>query len=58
MTVGGGGASDNAFLIGPFLDWWDKRTAKRDAKRTEKLEAKAAKRETAEDPATDGPTPS
>jgi len=58
MAFGGGGASDNGFLIGPFLDWWDKRTAKRDAKRTEKLEAKTAKREPAEDPATDRPTPS
>jgi hypothetical protein len=58
MTFGGGGASDNAFLIGPFLDWWDKRTAKRDAKRTKKLEARTAKREKSIDPETDGPTPS
>lgn len=40
MSLGGGGASDDAFLIGPFLNWWDKRSAKRDAK----LEAKAARR--------------
>jgi hypothetical protein len=32
------------------MDWWDKRTAKRDAKRTRKLEAKAARR-----PGTQGP---
>jgi hypothetical protein len=44
MSLGGGGASDDAFLIGPFLNWWDKRSAKRDAKRTAKLEAKAARR--------------
>lgn len=44
MAIGGGGA-DDTFLIGPFLQWWDKRSAKRDAKRTAKLEAKAAKRD-------------
>lgn len=44
MTVGGGGSSDNAFLIGPFLEWWDKFSAKRDTKRTARLEARAAER--------------
>lgn len=44
MGFGGGGIGEDAFLIGPFLQWWDKRTAKRDAKRTAKLEAKAARR--------------
>jgi len=44
MAFGGGGSSDDAFLIGPFLDWWEKRNAKRDAKRTAKAEAKAARR--------------
>ena len=39
-----GGGHDDSFLIGAFMEWWDKRTAKRDAKRTAKLEAKAAKR--------------
>jgi hypothetical protein len=43
MSFGGGGSSDDAFLIGPFLDWWEKRNAKRDAKRTAKAEAKAAR---------------
>ena len=42
--IGGGGPQDESFLIGPFLEWWDKRSAKRDAKRTAKLEAKAARR--------------
>jgi hypothetical protein len=42
MAFGGGGGPDDSFLIGPFMEWWDKRTAKRDAKRTAKLEAKAA----------------
>lgn len=41
MAIGGGGP-DDSFLIGPFMEWWDKRSAKRDAKRTAKLEAKAA----------------
>ena len=36
-----GGGHDDSFLIGAFMEWWDKRTAKRDAKRTAKLEAKA-----------------
>jgi hypothetical protein len=44
MAFGGGGGAEDTFLIGPFLQWWDKRTAKRDAKRTAKLEAKAARR--------------
>jgi hypothetical protein len=44
MAFGGGGGPDDSFLIGPFMEWWDKRTARRDAKRTAKLEAKAAKR--------------
>ena len=43
MAFGGGGNSDDAFLIGPFLEWWEKRSAKRDAKRAAKAEAKAAK---------------
>ena len=42
MSVGGGGPTDDAFLIGPFMEWWDKRSAKRDAKRTAKAESKAA----------------
>lgn len=44
MAIGGGGDGGDGLLIGPFMQWWDKRTAKRDAKRTAKLEAKAAKR--------------
>ena len=40
MALGGGDGSDG-LLIGPFMEWWDKRTAKRDAKRSAKLEAKA-----------------
>jgi len=52
MAFGGGGSSDNAFLIGPFLEWWDKFTAKRDAKRTTRREAKAAERK-----GHDGPKP-
>ncbi|HEX5017910.1 MAG TPA: hypothetical protein VFX15_10045 [Actinomycetes bacterium] len=39
MSVGGG-SSDDAFLIGPILEWWDKRTAKRDAKKAAKAEAR------------------
>jgi hypothetical protein len=42
MALGGGDGSDG-LLIGPFLEWWDKRTAKRDAKRVAKAEAKATK---------------
>jgi hypothetical protein len=42
MSIGGGGPTDDAFLIGPFMEWWDKRSAKRDAKRTAKIEARAA----------------
>jgi hypothetical protein len=41
MAFGGGGGPDDSFLIGPFMEWWDKRTAKRDARRSAKLEAKA-----------------
>ncbi len=44
MSIGGGGPTDDAFLIGPFMEWWDKRSAKRDVKRTAKLEAKAQRR--------------
>ncbi len=44
MSFGGGGGAEDTFLIGPFLQWWDKRSAKRDAKRTAKLEAKVARR--------------
>lgn len=40
MTLGGGEGGDG-LLIGPFLQWWDKHVAKRDAERTAKLEAKA-----------------
>lgn len=36
--------ADRTFLIGSLLQWWDKRSAKRDAKRTAKLEANAARR--------------
>ena len=43
MSMGGGDQGDS-LLIGVFLQWWDKRTAKRDAKRTAKLEAQAARR--------------
>jgi hypothetical protein len=50
MAFGGGGGPDDSFLIGPFMEWWDKRTAKRDAKRTAKLEAKAARRSTTSKP--------
>jgi len=39
----GGGPTDDAFLIGPFMEWWEKRSAKRDAKRTAKKEAKMAR---------------
>ena len=35
-----GGSSEDAFLIGPILDWWDKHSTRRDAKRTAKVEAK------------------
>ena len=42
----GGGPTDDAFLIGPFLEWWEKRSAKRDAKRTAKAEARARRNAT------------
>lgn len=29
---------DRTFLIGPFLDWWDRHVARRDAKRTKSRE--------------------
>jgi hypothetical protein len=49
MTLGGG--PDDSFLIGPFLDWWEKRNTKRDAKRSAKAEAKAARHaRSADDP--------
>ena len=40
MSIGGGSSNDDAFLIGPILEWWDKRTAKRDAKKAAKAEAR------------------
>jgi hypothetical protein len=40
----GGGPNDDALLIGPFLDWWEKRTEKRDSKRITKAKARAAHR--------------
>ena len=42
MSLGGSEGGDG-LLIGPFMDWWDRRTAKRDAKRVRKLEAKSSK---------------
>jgi hypothetical protein len=33
--------ADRTFLIGSLLQWWDRRSAHRDAERTAKLEAKA-----------------
>ncbi len=48
MTLGGGG-QDDSFLIGPFLDWWEKRNTKRDAKRTARAEAKAARQAASKD---------
>ncbi len=38
------GGADDPFLIGPILQWWEKLSAKRDAKRTARAEAKAAAR--------------
>jgi hypothetical protein len=49
MSMAGGGANDNAFLIGPFMDWWARRVARRDAKRTAKQEALAAFKVTEQD---------
>lgn len=49
MSFGGSGG-DDAFLIGPFMDWWDKHTAKRDARRTKRAEAKAARRTKKDEP--------
>jgi hypothetical protein len=46
VALGGGDGSDG-LLIGPFMEWWDKRTAKRDAKRAARAEAKAAKQKRA-----------
>lgn len=43
MALGGGSEGGDGLLIGPFMEWWDKRTAKRDAKRARRLEAKAAR---------------
>jgi hypothetical protein len=40
MTLGGSDGGDG-LLIGPFLQWWDKHTAKREARRTERAERKA-----------------
>lgn len=50
VSYGGGGSSDDAFLVGPFLEWWDKHTAKRDARRTKRAEAKAARLAKKDDP--------
>lgn len=36
--------ADRTFLIGSLLQWWDKLSAKRDARRTDKREANAASR--------------
>ena len=60
MSVGGGGPTDDAFLIGPFMEWWDKRSAKRDAKRTAKAEARAQRSGTqsTSDDAKESPPPS
>jgi hypothetical protein len=46
VALGGGDGSDG-LLIGPFMEWWDKRTAKRDAKRAARAEATAAKQKRA-----------
>lgn len=53
MSIGGGGGGEDAFLIGPIMEWWDKHTAKRDAKRAAKLEAKAARKSIAQATPTD-----
>ena len=52
MALGGSDGGDG-LLIGPFLDWWDKRTAKRDAKRTARAERKARKHTTPTDSSPD-----
>ena len=40
---GGGGDGGDALLIGPILEWWDKHTSNRDAKRAARAEAKLKK---------------
>jgi hypothetical protein len=44
MTLGGGGDGGDALLIGPILDWWERHTAKRDARRAAKAEARNQRR--------------
>ncbi len=41
MSFGGGGQGGDGLLIGPFMEWWDKHVAKRDAKRAARDEATA-----------------
>ena len=41
MSLGGGSQGGDGLLIGPFMEWWDKRVAKRDAKRSARAEAAA-----------------
>ena len=43
MAFGGGGDGGDALLIGWMLDWWDKHTTKRDARRAARAEAKLKK---------------
>jgi len=47
MTLGGADGGDG-LLIGPILDWWDKHTTRRDAKRAARQAAKAKKQAAAE----------
>lgn len=38
------GGADDPFLIGPILEWWEKLSANRDAKRIARAEANTAVR--------------
>ena len=42
--------SDRTFLIGPFLDWWDKRSAKRDDRHTERLARRRTRLDAPDEP--------
>jgi hypothetical protein len=44
MALGGSDGGDG-LLIGPILEWWDRHTAKRDARRTARAEARQKRRE-------------
>jgi hypothetical protein len=46
MSVGGGGDQGDVFLVKPFIEWWERRRDRREAKRTARAERRARASET------------